>query len=362
MQVRALVLAVASLAVTSSAWTQTTPPTTPPGAAKPAAPTPSAPRPAAAPAPKGAKPPGAPPATPKPAAAALKSCYPSKWGPADQKGAANNITPAKTLEAAKLIKRGKSIRLGIETNAKTPAFAPRTFSLTVVAPGQEYGRTIGATKTSYHDDIVNGWVGIGSQLDGLAHVGIDATYYNCNKGADILTVGGVKKLGIENVPAIATRAVILDMVGLLGQKPVQEGTAFNRPQIEAALQRQKIAAIGAGDVVIFHTGWAQLIGKDDKRYATVEPGLGIDGAKYLASLGVVAVGADSWAVEVLPPERPTDAFHVHQILLAMNGVYILENVDASEAVADGVYEGFFTLGAARITGGIQSLINPIFVY
>jgi kynurenine formamidase len=364
MQVRVVVLAITGLLVTSgSAWGQAAAPANPKAAATPAAPA----APSTAPQPpavgNAAKPTQGPPITPKPGAgSAIKSCYPSKWGAADQKGAANNITPAKTLEAAKLIKRGKSIRMGIETNAKTPAFAPRTFSLTVVAPGQEYGGTIGATKTSYHDDIINGWVGIGSQIDGLAHVGIDATYYNCNKGKDILTVAGLKKLGIENVPAIATRAVILDMVGLLNQKPVQEGTAFNRKQIEAALQREKISAIGTGDVVIFYTGWTQLIGEDDKRYGTVEPGLGMEGAHYLASLGVVAVGADSWAVEVLPPERPSDAFHVHQILLAMNGVYILENVDASEAVADGVYEGFFTLGPARVTGGVQSLINPVLVY
>lgn len=115
-------------------------------------------------------------------------------------------------------------------------------------------------------------------------------------------------------------------------------------------------------MVIFYTGWSQLIGKDDKRYGTVEPGLGIEGAQYLASLGVVAVGADSWAVEVLPPERANDAFHVHQILLAMNGVYILENIDAGEAVADGVYEGFFTLGPSRVTGAVQAIINPILVY
>jgi kynurenine formamidase len=335
MRARAVVLAVTSLFVTSQSWSQE---------AKPAAP---------------AKP--ATPAAAKPAAG-VKSCYPSKWGPNDQKGAANNLSAAKTLEAAKLIKRGKSIRMGIETNAKTPAFAPRSFSVTVVTPSQEYGRSIGATKTNYHDDIINGWVGIGSQIDGLGHIGIDSTYYNCLKGADVVSVGGLKKLGVENIPPIATRAVILDMVGSLGKNPVPEGTAFNKKQIEDAIKRQKINPIAQGDIVIFYTGWTQLIGKDNTRYGSVEPGLGIEGAQYLASLGVVAVGADTWAVEVLPPERKDDAFHVHQILLTMNGIYILENVDASEAVADQVYEGFFTLGPSRVTGGVQSIINPILVY
>jgi kynurenine formamidase len=293
---------------------------------------------------------------------AYPSCYKSKYGDNDQAGALNTITPAKTLEAARLVKRGKAMRMGIETNAKTPAFPPRTFAVTVLTPGQEYGRSLGETKTNYNDDIITGWVGIGSQLDGLGHIGIDGTYYNCAKGADFVTAGGLKKFGIETVPAIATRGVILDMVGLTGKNPVPEGTAFNRKEIDAALVRQGNMKIGAGDVVIFHTGWTQLIGKDDKRYGSVEPGLGIEGAKYLASLGVAMVGADTWGLEVLPFEDPKKIFHVHQILLTEHGIMILENVVSDEAVKDKVYEGLFTLGPSRVTGAVQAIINPIFLY
>jgi kynurenine formamidase len=293
---------------------------------------------------------------------AIQSCHKSKWGPNDQVGALNNITTANVTEAAKLIKRGKSIRMGIETNSKTPAFPPRTFSLTVLTPGQEYGGSLGDTKTNYHDDIIMGWVGIGSQLDGLGHIGIDSVYYNCLAGKDVVSAGGLKKLGIENVPSIATRGVILDMVGLTGKDPVPEGTAFNKKEIDAALARQGNMKINKGDVVIFYTGWTQLIGKDDKRYGSVEPGLGIEGANYLASLNVAMVGADTWGLEVLPFEDPKKIFHVHQILLTMNGIYILENVNAEEAVKDKVYEGLFTLGPSRITGAVQAIINPIFVY
>ena len=70
-------------------------------------------------------------------AQAIESCHKSKWGPDDQVGALNNITPADVLNAAKLVKRGKAVRMGIETNSKTPAFPPRTFSITVLTPGQE---------------------------------------------------------------------------------------------------------------------------------------------------------------------------------------------------------------------------------
>jgi kynurenine formamidase len=294
--------------------------------------------------------------------AQAQNCTPSKWGANDQIGALNNITPANVLEATKLVKRGKSIRMGIETNSRTPAYPPRTFSLTVLSPGQENGASLGATKTNYNDDIIMGWVGIGSQLDGLGHIGTANVYYNCTKAGDFVTAGGLKKFGIETVPAVATRGVILDMVGLLGKDPVPEGTAFNRKEIDAAIARQGIKPIGKGDVVIFYTGWTKLIGKDDKRYGSVEPGLGVDGARYLTSLGVAMVGADTWGLEVIPFENPNNLFHVHQILLAETGTFILENVDAGEAVKDKVYEGLFTLGPSRITGAVQAIINPVFIY
>ncbi len=294
-------------------------------------------------------------------AQALETCYKSKWGATDQIGALNNITEENRLAAVKLVKRGKAIRMGIETNAKTPAFPPRTFSVTILTPGQEDGRSLGDTKTNYNDDIIMGWVGIGSQLDGLGHIGIDNVYYNCLRARDFVQPGGLTKYGIETVPAIATRAVILDMVALTGKDPVPEGTAFNRKEIEAAMQRQKVT-IGKGDVVLFHTGWTKLIGKEDKRYSEGEPGLGIDGAQYLASLGIALVGADTWALEVIPFEDPKKIFHVHQILIPQHGIMILENIVSEEAIRDGVYEGLFTLGPARTTGAVQAIINPIFMY
>jgi kynurenine formamidase len=286
----------------------------------------------------------------------------SKFGKDDQIGNSNYITPAKTLEAAKLITKGKSYRMGIEVNAKTPAYPPRFFSVTVLQPNQPQGTTIGPTKLTYNDDIIQGWNGVGPQIDGFGHIGVDGVYYNCNKSPDFSKVDGLKKLGMETVPAIATRGIVLDMVALYGKDGiVPEGTAFNQPEIEAAMKRQGVKSIEKGDVVIFHTNWNSLIGKDDKRYGSVEPGLGIGGAKYLAETGVAAVGADTWGLEVLPFEKGAGLFEVHQILLPLNGIYILENMYTAELVKDEAWEFFFTLGPARMTGAVQAIINPIAV-
>jgi kynurenine formamidase len=283
----------------------------------------------------------------------------SKFGPTDQIGNLNHVTPAKTLAATKLVTKGKSYRLGIETNKNTPAYPPRTFAVTVVQPGQNAGATIGPTKTTYNDDLINGWAGVGSQLDGLGHIGINDLYFNCNKGSDFAQTDGLKKLGVEHVPAVATRGVLLDMAGYFNTDIVKEGTPFNRAEIEGAMKRQGIKSIEQGDVVLFYTGWLKLLGKDNQRFGSVAPGLGRDGARYLASLGVAIVGSDTWSFEVVPFEKDAGIFEVHQILIPLNGIHILENINTEELVRDQAWEFLFTLGPARITGGVQAIVNPI---
>jgi kynurenine formamidase len=296
-------------------------------------------------------------------ALAYEKCHKSKWGANDQIGALNNITKDNVLAASKLIKQGKTMRMGIETSAKTPAFPPRSYSITIVRPGQDYeGQSLGNTKTNYHDDILNTWVGIGTQLDGLGHIGIDNTYYNCTPGSEITGISGLKKFGIETVPAVATRAVLLDMTAVMGKDIIPEGVAFNQPEIEAALKRQGNMKINKGDIVIFYTGWHKLLGVDDKRNGAAHPGLGVQGARYLASMGVAMIGSDTWGLEVIPFENAGQVFHVHQILLAEFGVFILENVVAEQAIKDKVYEGMITVAPHRTTGSVQAIVSPTFMY
>ena len=95
---------------------------------------------------------------------------------------------------------------------------------------------------------------------------------------------------------------------MLGKPILAPGTAFNSAEIKAAAAAQNVAPSRSGDVVLFHTGWLNMAAQDKVAFMAGEPGLGVDGARYLADLGVVAVGSDSWAVEVLPSEDPDQAF------------------------------------------------------
>jgi kynurenine formamidase len=284
--------------------------------------------------------------------------FPSRWGAADEIGAANHLSPALVQQAARLVRTGKVYSLGITVSPDTPAYPPRGCKLLVVQPGQIHGQVLGPTRTTYNDDILECWIGIGTQLDGLGHVGIDGVYYNGNKGQDFARMTGLVKLSTDKVPPIVTRGVVLDMAGLMNTPVVAEGVAFNRAEIDAAMRRQGVE-IRQGDVVIFHTGWLSLIATDSARYARGEPGVGLEGARYLLSKGVVAVGADTWGVEAVPFPEGTGVFEVHQELLTKNGTYLLENVSTAELVRDSAWEFLFVLGQPKYKGAVQAMINPI---
>ena len=190
----------------------------------------------------------------------------SKWGPNDEIGAANYMTPELVVKAAGLVKTGKTYALGIPVDSKTPPIRRAPSRSPIVQPGQAGIPGLGPSKTTYNDDIIDGWVGVGSQLDGLGHIGVEHVYYNGNKLADFADPTGLKKLGVEKVPPMVTRGVLLDMAAHYDTDVVKEGTAFNVKEIEEVAKKQGVE-IRQGDVVIFHTGWLSLIGKDDKRYS-----------------------------------------------------------------------------------------------
>lgn len=282
----------------------------------------------------------------------------SQWGAEDQAGAANRLTPEMAARAAGLVTEGKTYSLSIESNASTPAFGDRTISMVINQPGSVGGAALGSNRATYNDDFLAAHMGIGTQIDGLGHAGEDHVYYNCNKAADFAQSGGLTRLGIEHIPPIVTRGVLLDMTEHYGESPVPGGTAFGPDDIKAQAERQGVD-IEAGDVILFHTGWMGAHLDDAATFLGAEPGLGYEGAEYLAEKGVVAIGADNWGVEVSPGDRGTEAMSVHLKLLAREGIYILEYVKTEDLAADDVSEFMFVLGTPKITGLVQGIVTPV---
>ena len=287
-----------------------------------------------------------------------ESWFPSRYGAADRIGAANNLSAAETKRAARLVSAGKVYSLGATTGPDSLAYPPRRFEIVITQSNDGTGSATCENRATGNDDILLTYMGIGSQIDGLGHLGIDHRYYNGLQAKDFVRPAGLLELGTDTIPPIATRGVLLDMAALSGVDTLPAGTAYNRAEIDAATKREKVA-IGKGDVVLFHSGWNRVAADDPAKRALQHPGLGVEGARYLASLGVVAIGADSAAVEVIPFENPNRPFEVHQTLLTKSGVYILENMVTDELARDRAYEFLFVLGQPKWKGAVQAVINPI---
>jgi kynurenine formamidase len=197
---------------------------------------------------------------------------------------------------------------------------------------------------------------VGTQFDALGHIGIHTAegerYYNNVKGEELHGPYGLEKLGIEQVKPFFTRGIVVNLEAYKGQM-LERGYEVTVSDIKGALQKQGFDAetISSGDVVLLHTGWGSLWGKDNAKFNSGEPGIGLEAGKWLAAKGVAIVGADTWSVEVLPNPDSRVAFPVHQELIARNGIYIHENVATERLAADDVTEIAYSFAPMPIKGG-----------
>jgi kynurenine formamidase len=293
------------------------------------------------------------------AAAENADCEPSRWGADDQVGAANLVTPERVAAAARLVKKGESHPLGIVIDSETPAYPPRSLTLQVVQPGQSGGKRLFEYEGISTDDLVQMWFGIGSQLDGLGHLGEKGYFYNCNHEKDIVEITGLTRLGTHGVPPIVARGVLVDIQKHRGGAPLQAGDAIGPKEIEAAARAQGIR-FQEGDVILFHTGWTDAkLESDPAAWGAAQPGIDNAAAEYLAGFNPIAVGADTWGLGAVPPKEGDMLFYEHVTFLKKNGIYILETMNTGRLAREGVTEFMFVLGQARVRGAVQMIINPV---
>jgi kynurenine formamidase len=285
---------------------------------------------------------------------AEKRC-PSKWGAADERGAANLMTPETVTKAARLIRQGQVYELGKVLESAMPLPWGRTWSLVSQ-------RTIGPfarNQATGNEEMITTELGqIGTQFDGLSHMGIGEDLYNCNKGAAIARRSGFTKLGIEKVGALMSRGVMLDVAALKGVEILPVRYEITVADLEAAIQRQG-TPVGKADIVLIRTGWGRHYVTNNQVFSAGQPGIGVGAAEWLAAREIMAVGSDNWGIEVFPNPDKSIAFPVHQINLAVNGIYQIENMNLEDLSRDKVFEFAFVVQPLKIKGGTGSTVAPI---
>lgn len=286
--------------------------------------------------------------------------FPRRYGADDTIGALNEITDDTVRAAVALVRAGRRYQLAQILDSDSPAQMWRYWKHSLLLDRVIPGRFVGANRQSFLEESVAGALHSGTHLDGLAHIGIGEHTYNGHRYDEIVDAAGLTKLGIEDVPPIVTRGVLLDITRVAGVEMLGDSQVVTPDMLDAAAQAQGVD-VRPGDVLVIHTGWSALWGVDDDRYKRSEPGIGLAAARWCTDRRVAVVGADNWAVEVVPGERRELSFPVHQHCIAQYGVYLLENVRSQELVRDGVSEFFCAILPARLRGASASIVSPVAV-
>jgi kynurenine formamidase len=280
---------------------------------------------------------------------------PSKWGAGDERGAANLMKPETVLRAVRLIRSGEVIELGHVLSAAIPLSAGRRFAVdtkrTTMNPQ--------SNRRGSNEELVIAEIGqVGTQFDGFAHQTIGNSLYNCFKLDETSTRTGFTKLGIQNVGAIVTRGVLIDVAALKNVDTLPDSYEVTPQDLQQALAKESMT-LQPGDAVIIHTGWGKLWARDNARYSRSNPGLGIAASEWLVKHNPMLVGADTAPVEVSPNPDPQVSLPTHQIMLVVNGIHLLENLKLDELAAKRVYEFALIVEPLKIQGGTGSTVAPI---
>lgn len=280
--------------------------------------------------------------------------YPSPWGPGDERGAANRLTPAKVLDAKALIERGQVYQLGRVYRPDMPVFGDRIYEMRILEIGP-----IAENRLTAHEGYFTGELDqVGTQFDALGHIGIGDYFFNGFHHRDLGNEHGLTHLGVEQVGPIVSRGVLIDVAGYKGVSQLEAGYEITAADLRGALERQG-TEIEEGDAVLIHTGWGSNWTTDSAKYYGAGPGIGLEAAQFLIDEEIVMVGSDNAGVEVVPNPDPSLVFPVHQLLLTQNGIYLLESIITEELARDRAYEFAFVFAPLRLKGASGSPGNPI---
>lgn len=299
---------------------------------------------------------------------ALKYRTWGKWGPDDQLGAGNYVTPERVAEAAKLIRHGRTFSLALPLDVHGPQFGPNTRvnpqHVMLITPHDQILDDGG--RQGFSDDAVYMPTQCSTQWDALCHFFYEGRAYNNRDRNSVGTATGAVFNSITNLKDRAVgRGVLLDIPRFLGREWLEPGESIQGDDLERCAEAQGVE-VREGDFVLVRTGqmkqrreageWGDFAGGP-------APGFGVSAADFLCPRNVVAAITDTWGIESLPYECADILAPLHIILLVNAGIYIGEMWDlealAQDCADDGVYEFFLSAPPLCITGSVGSPLNPI---
>ena len=295
----------------------------------------------------------------------LSHIEPSRYGPDDQAGSFNEATADGLVRAARLIRSGQVFDLSHVIDQHIPAFPGRSFKQVLTTTAHQLNRRRpDAGSSGWGENNVN-WIveqieatqQMGTHVDALNHLQVGDQVYNGWTLDEIVEEHGTNRLGVDTLPQLVTRGLLIDIAKLKGVRRLAAGEVVQPDDVLQVLQDHDLR-VEPGDAVLFHTGWGTQWSTTEA-YLAGEPGPGMAMVEWLADRRVSLVGCDTWSFGPVPPENPTRPFEVPQTLNVRYGIVVAENLALGELVAAGVTEFMFVLSHARLRGATGAWVAPL---
>ncbi|MCV2885936.1 cyclase family protein [Aestuariibacter sp. AA17] len=197
-------------------------------------------------------------------------------------------------------------------------------------------------------------------IDAIGHIGSNGKVFGGVDAVENDSAKGLKTLGIEAYPSerYLNRAVLLDVAKFKAVEHLAPGYEITENDLIQTAKHQGVK-VEPGMSVLIRTGYGRFFKTDKKRYVGPIPGVGEAAAKWLAKQNVFLTGADQLTFDVYP--KGGTVFPAHRILLAENGIYIVENMNL-EALSDTLaqtkrYDFWLVMNPPKIRGATGMAIN-----
>jgi kynurenine formamidase len=293
----------------------------------------------------------------------------SPWGPADEIGRLNWITPEASLALLARTGGERIFDLSVDYFMGMPSFQafgdpPYQISMTHTPHGTIADNASGMDadvhrKYSWCGDAVSMYTHLGTHIDTLIHLGYYDHFWNGMNVAEHLGSRGWKLGGADKYPPLIARGVVLDVAALQGVDRLADDHVIGPDELRDAASRQELE-LRRGDIVLIRTGkmqvWPALEYMD-----TPMPGINLAAARYLCEeAGAMIIGADTAALEAFPGDEEGYA-PVHCYIFATAGTPIMEVVNLEELAGEGPDEFLFIGMPLPLRGATGSPLRPIAV-
>jgi kynurenine formamidase len=270
-------------------------------------------------------------------------------------GAIQRIDSGVLRAALTLPTKGKVYDLALEINNKIPNNPGFVRYSSAFTHTPEMTGMLSPFQASV--EMIVGTLHVSTHMDALVHIQSEGRIYGGDFASEARNDHGWKKHGMETVPPIIGRALILDIAQLRGTPRLEDGYEITIDDIQASLAAGG-ESIRIGDIILVRTGKIQQYDDADAFFAG-EPGIGRAAALWMYDHGMAVLGTDTTGTEPIPVLDP--ARSTHHAMLVESGVHLIENLYLEELCQDVVRLGFFIALPLKFTGATGSWLRPVLI-